>query len=455
MSSKTKKNGVPAKLCLNMIVKNEAHVVDYAPMQGTKIPVIQRCLENIGHLIDAIAIVDTGSTDKTIEVINEWAEKRKIPCEVKVEPWRDDFGYSRTYALRFGQIFIEKIKTPEDEAPWYFLFMDADNLAWAADGKSPFPIDKSSLTLDAYRAPMRMGGVEYGYVFLVKVDPKRPWQWYCPVHEYVSEVKDKENKPIWRATYGELKGGFIDSRREGSRSHNNFKYVGDAVAFEKHLMGDPMNDRYLYYVAQSWRDAGKEFINQARAEKEKSNNPVLTQEERNLAMMKYNQLILRAGMMLDRCEKAFVYRASAPPFNMMKDEYTYYSWLEAARIRKSRKNNKVGPKVIQYLSKAFQTRPNRLEAPYELIKYYKSIDAWTLAWTIAKDLIHAPYPKDDIIFVDKDIHLFLFNFEASLCAYYAGDKQEFIRLTNKVIKCPETSPEIRRIAQDNLDKFGK
>jgi len=36
-------------LCLNMIVKNEEHV-------------IERCLLNVKHLIDAVAIVDTGSS---------------------------------------------------------------------------------------------------------------------------------------------------------------------------------------------------------------------------------------------------------------------------------------------------------------------------------------------------------------------------------------------------------
>src|SRR5690606_25577429 len=148
------------------------------------------------------AIVDTGSTDETISLINKWAEEHNIPSQVKVEPWRDDFGYSRTYALRFGQVVVEKIRQEEkalsekekEEGPWYFLFMDADNLAWDKDGKSAFLIDKKSLNHDAYRTPMRMGGIEYGYIFLVKVDPKKPWQWYCPVHEYISEIKDPKTK---------------------------------------------------------------------------------------------------------------------------------------------------------------------------------------------------------------------------------------------------------------------
>jgi glycosyltransferase involved in cell wall biosynthesis len=46
-------------ISLCMIVKNESHV-------------IERCLNSVKPLLDYVLIVDTGSTDNTIEVIYNW-----------------------------------------------------------------------------------------------------------------------------------------------------------------------------------------------------------------------------------------------------------------------------------------------------------------------------------------------------------------------------------------------
>jgi len=45
-------------IALCMIVKNESHV-------------IERCIKSVRPLIDYVFIVDTGSTDNTIDVINK------------------------------------------------------------------------------------------------------------------------------------------------------------------------------------------------------------------------------------------------------------------------------------------------------------------------------------------------------------------------------------------------
>jgi glycosyltransferase involved in cell wall biosynthesis len=59
------------KICLNMIVRNESHI-------------IQATLENLCKYFnfDYWVIVDTGSTDATMQIIQEFFHKQNIPGEL-------------------------------------------------------------------------------------------------------------------------------------------------------------------------------------------------------------------------------------------------------------------------------------------------------------------------------------------------------------------------------------
>ena len=74
------------KLCLNMIVKNESKI-------------IRRLLESVENVIDGYCICDTGSTDNTVSIIEEFFKERNIPGKVVFEPFRD-FAHNRTFALK-------------------------------------------------------------------------------------------------------------------------------------------------------------------------------------------------------------------------------------------------------------------------------------------------------------------------------------------------------------------
>ena len=88
-------------VCLNMIVKNEAHV-------------IRRCLDSVLPHIDTWVIVDTGSTDGTQELIRDYFAKAGKPGELHERPWKD-FGHNRDEALQMAR---SKAR--------YTMFIDAD-----------------------------------------------------------------------------------------------------------------------------------------------------------------------------------------------------------------------------------------------------------------------------------------------------------------------------------------
>ena len=91
-------------ICLNMIVKNEAHIIE-----GT--------LKNICESVPITfwVISDTGSTDNTKEVILKFFNEKNIPGEIFNDKWRD-FGHNRTLALKHAYNKSD-----------YLLIFDADD----------------------------------------------------------------------------------------------------------------------------------------------------------------------------------------------------------------------------------------------------------------------------------------------------------------------------------------
>jgi len=81
---------------LCMIVKNEEKF-------------LSKCLDSVKHCVDEIIIVDTGSTDATVEIAEKYTDK------VYFHPWEGDFGKHRNQSLNYA--------TKE----WIFI-LDADEM---------------------------------------------------------------------------------------------------------------------------------------------------------------------------------------------------------------------------------------------------------------------------------------------------------------------------------------
>jgi glycosyltransferase involved in cell wall biosynthesis/thioredoxin-like negative regulator of GroEL len=71
---------LPAGISLCMIVKNEERF-------------LAECLRSVREVVDEINIVDTGSTDRTVEIAREFG------ANVVFREWRNDFGWARNESL--------------------------------------------------------------------------------------------------------------------------------------------------------------------------------------------------------------------------------------------------------------------------------------------------------------------------------------------------------------------
>lgn len=83
-------------ISLCMIVKNEAHM-------------IEKCLESVKNIVDEMIIVDTGSTDQTIVICEQYN------CDIYHYKWNDHFADARNYSIS---------KATKD----WILYLDADEV---------------------------------------------------------------------------------------------------------------------------------------------------------------------------------------------------------------------------------------------------------------------------------------------------------------------------------------
>jgi len=220
------------KICLTMIVKNEAHC-------------IERCLDSVKDLVDYYWIDDTGSTDNTIEVINKWFEKNKIEDFVVHATGWAGFAESRTACLVCA-------KSAWKEAD-YLLMIDADEIIVWKDKKSLQNVQqlKDSLTCDLYDIRTVMAGSVYVRPQLTKAN--KGFVYEGVVHEFLSDKHDKIE------TRGIIEEFINKPIQDSARNKDPEKFKKDAEVLAKALENE--NDRFLrtryrFYLAQCLRDSG-------------------------------------------------------------------------------------------------------------------------------------------------------------------------------------------------------
>jgi glycosyltransferase involved in cell wall biosynthesis len=213
------------KLGLCMIVKDESHI-------------IHEVLEATLPLIDTYMILDTGSTDNTIQIINDFYAKTEIKGEVVQSDWKG-FGASRSEALKLCDGKMD-----------YILMIDADDLMG-------FPPDCKifmNQTLETHKPNaciinIKRGNMEYQRTQIFKTEDN--WRYVGVLHEY--PTNDKNDNKIIRLP-PEV---FMVGRTLGNRSkQDGNKYLKDAEVLLAEHEREPENDRTVFYLAQSYRDGG-------------------------------------------------------------------------------------------------------------------------------------------------------------------------------------------------------
>lgn len=353
-------------ICLNMIVKNEAHV-------------IARCLASARPLIDRWCIVDTGSTDATGAAIH--AALDGIPGTLHSRPWQN-FGHNRTEALQLAKA----------EGCDYLLFIDADEL-FDVPGEFAWP---DVMDADGYELNCHYAGLRYARLALAAT--RLPWRWVGVLHEYPDCGRQVVAQPLAAPT--------VIIHHDGARARDPSTYVKDIALLEAACSDEPGNVRNVFYLAQSYRDAGR--VSEAKAT--------------------YQRRATMGGW----------------------DEELWYSLFQVAVL--SERLGEPPPQVSAAYLAAFNARPSRAESLVELARFHRLRGEHGLAYLYAKHASEITQPPDRL-FVDQASYTWRALDEVAINGFYVSTseaKQTGKRACDALLDATRHTPasEIERIRRN-------
>lgn len=343
------------KLCLTMIVRNESAI-------------IERCLDSVKDDIDCICICDTGSTDDTVKRIKEYMQKHAIPGEVHQHVWKN-FGHNRSLSFKAAQETLKSLNIPLEDT--YLLLLDADMLLM------PHPdFDKDLLKEDAYMVMQKSTACSHYNVRLLHASI--PWECTGVTHEYWTSAQPHQLQRMEELT--------IDDRHDGGCKADKFQR--DIRLLTEGLKEEPNNERYMFYLAQSYR--------------------CLPDHEQ--AIKWYKARIEKGGW---------------------KEEV----WFSKFMIGECYEEKNDWENALAYYLDAYNFNPDRAETLHKIASHYRKEGKNELAYLFAKQGARIPYPKEQSLFISHPVYEYQFDEEIAVAAYYTAFKNDgFIAVNNLILK---------------------
>jgi glycosyltransferase involved in cell wall biosynthesis len=336
-----------------MIVKNESKI-------------IERCLKAAKAVIDYVSIVDTGSTDNTKEIIENWCKSNDVPHKVHQETFKN-FSHNRTHSYQ-----VAKETFPDTT---YFMLLDADMVL-----KVKPDFRKNSLIENSYLIMQYSRVVKYWNIRLIGNKNIEKWECIGVTHEYWQSTPDSEAQKLYTLE--------IDDREDGGCKDD--KYFRD-----KRLLLEAYNDpdipsylktRYSYYLGQTfeclriWDEAAKWF--EKRAFEERTWEEEGWYAHYKLGLVRFGQKQPeKAVATLLECYERRPWRAESL--------YKLTCYYRAKALSKSKPNVAMNRVALMFALQAKEIK----------------------------------YPREDVLFVEYDVYEFLIDVEICIVAYYVPGKK--------------------------------
>ena len=342
---------VPIIGCL-MMVKNEEKRIHVS-------------LNSVTEFVDCLIIYDTGSTDKTVEIITNHCEKHKLNLYM-IQGEFVNFAVSRNVSLDYAD--TKNID--------FILLLDTNDELQGGKNLVNFAKKEINTKNCAYLMCQHWWSGKYDKYFNTRfIKANKNWRYSGSVHEWMSDKSEKGKKgpPVCRIPEDIIiyQDRTMDNNKSGSR------FAKDKELLLIEYNNNKSDTRTLFYLAQTCA--------------------CLNQPEDSLYYYKL--------------------RSELEGFQ----EEKFHAFLRSGEL--SEKLNHEWHDSLKYYMKAFE-HSNRIEPLIKIAQHYSKNRMWLLAYTFIKLACSLEYPVKDILFVNKRAYDYTRWHIMGIVGYYYGAYKE-------------------------------
>ena len=215
------------KFALNFICKNESHI-------------ISRMLDSTKPITDLIVAVDTGSSDNTIAIIEDYGKKHHIPTYVFQRPF-DNFANSRNHAICKLKEVVEDLAW-DAHSTWGFC-IDCDGIMRIDNW-----FDKAVVSCDYYFVYCFVGEMKYTKTLFYRLD--LDFLWEGPIHEFMVN----RNQPYSKAIIAGIQIKY-DTKGASWKGDLEAKFINYVRLLKAYVHDGNNRFRWVYYIGESYFEA--------------------------------------------------------------------------------------------------------------------------------------------------------------------------------------------------------
>ena len=280
----------------------------------------------------------------------------------------------------------------------------------ADDSLEGIPDLPSQMTADGYSLKIKRGDFTWWRNHIFRMESN--WRYEGVLHEYAA--CEAEANMVCLPINGNY---HIEARTEGGRNLDvtpqekylkDAEVILDALTNEKSPHYEPENSRYLFYLAQSYFDAGE----------------------------------------YDLAKEWYIRRAKAGGW----EEEVFYAMYRVGicNCLLERPWNEIQEAFMQ----SWSYRPCRIEPLWQLSRLYRQNGNPRLAYLFANQGAQIPFPESDILFIAHDIWEWQILDEIAATAYYTHEFEKGLDACRFLLEdCPNFPKEHRERTKTNLNMY--
>jgi hypothetical protein len=313
--------------------------------------------------ISSFFIYDTGSSDGTETIAREYFDMHNITTyKIISEPFVD-FSTSRNKALRYTEQFFPNHT--------FMLMPDAEWYIYDTEKLVTFCKQELNNETEIYTVRLVTGSLEFYTPRLLRMH--KNIQFHGKIHEApISSIRSQNIPENIFFVYAPSKQG---------KNKSATRWERDLVILQEEYDNNPHDPRTVFYLAQTYD-------------------------------------------CLQNLEKAFEYYTKRAEMNGW-DEENYIAWhyrgKTATALYRTTNDTDWLSRAMQSYEHAWNLRPSRIEAAVNLAELYINKNQMQLAYLILREIFEYPYPKNDLLFIEKDAYTFRRYELLSICAWYVND----------------------------------